>query len=72
MSPRRPIPKRPARTSVVLPGDPSDPGGMHRAVTEWLEWLRVHNYRADDGRRPELVSVAVHVLGGTPRRHPAP
>jgi integrase/recombinase XerD len=44
MSPRRPVPKRPARTSVVLPGDPSDPAGFHRAVTEWLEWLAVHNY----------------------------
>jgi integrase/recombinase XerD len=44
MSPRRPVPKRAARTNVVIPGDPSDPAGFHAAVTEWLEWLRTHNY----------------------------
>jgi len=46
MSPRRPVPKRPARRSVEIPGDPTDPFGFHRAVTDWLEWLAAHNYSA--------------------------
>lgn len=46
MSPRRPTKKRTPRTSVVLPGNPSDPQGFHAAVTEWLQWLRDHNYAA--------------------------
>ena len=44
MSPRRPVPKRPPREHVAIPGDPSDPQGFHRAVLDWLEWLRAHNY----------------------------
>src|SRR5271157_1081079 len=46
MSPRRPVPKRPARRSVEIPGDPTDPFGFHKAVTDWLEWLAAHNYSA--------------------------
>jgi integrase/recombinase XerD len=41
---RRPRPKRPARRSAAIPGDPADPEGFHRTVTERLEWLEVHNY----------------------------
>jgi len=41
---RRPRPKRPARRSVVIPGNPGDPGSFHVAVSEWLEWLEVHRY----------------------------
>ncbi len=44
MSPRRPVPKRPPRKSVAIPGDPTDPYGFHRAVVDWLEWLTAHNY----------------------------
>ena len=44
MSPRRPVPKRPPRKSVAIPGDPTDPYGFHRAVVDWLEWLTAHDY----------------------------
>ena len=44
MSPRRPVPKRPPRKSVEIPGDPTDPYGFHAAVVDWLEWLTAHNY----------------------------
>lgn len=44
MSGRRPQPKRPRRRHVVIPGDPCDPDGFVVVVTEWLEWLVVHDY----------------------------
>ncbi len=44
MSPRRPVPKRKPRTTVVIPGDPADPHGFHTAVLDWLEWLGARHY----------------------------
>ena len=44
MSPRGPQKKRAPRRSVVLPGDPTDPRGLHVAVADWLEWLSSHDY----------------------------
>jgi integrase/recombinase XerD len=41
---RRPRPKRAPRRTVVIPGDPDDESGFHRAISGWLEWLQVHNY----------------------------
>jgi integrase/recombinase XerD len=44
MSPRRSQPKRGGRQAFATPGDLSDPDGFAAMVTDWLEWLRVHNY----------------------------
>ena len=44
MTGRRPQPKRTPRKSVAIPGDPADPHGFHRAISDWLEWLEVHGY----------------------------
>ena len=43
MAPRTPARRRPpARRPVV--GDPGDPRGMHRAIADFCEWMRVTNY----------------------------
>ena len=68
MSPRRPVPKRAARTNVVIPGDPSDPAGFHAAATEWLERLGAHNY-APMTMVDHLASGHVRRLGRAARRH---
>jgi integrase/recombinase XerD len=44
MSGRRPPGKAIPRRIVVIPGDPEDPGGFHKAVRDWLDYLEVHNY----------------------------
>jgi integrase/recombinase XerD len=44
MSPRRSQPKRGGRKTFAIGGDPSDPAGFSVLGTEWIEWLRAHNY----------------------------
>ena len=44
MSPRQGRRKGRQRRTVALPGDPSDPASFHVAVSDWLDWLEVHDY----------------------------
>jgi len=44
MSPRRSQPKRGGKAVFAIPGDPTDPTGFCVIVSDWLEWLAVHNY----------------------------
>ena len=44
MSPRRSPPKRGGKQIFAIGGDQSDLSGFYAVGTDWLEWLKTHNY----------------------------
>ena len=41
---RRPQPKRGGRQVFVIGGDSVDPTGFHVVGSDWVEWMKTHNY----------------------------